>query len=73
MFNFAKMGNCSICAIRSKAVDALNPTEVEYLQGNCAEVDMKPGESIIKEDSLSSHTAYLKTGLATIHKMGKRN
>jgi len=64
------MGNCSICAIRSKAVDALNPTEVEYLQGNCAEVDMKPGESIIKEGSLSSHIAYLKSGLATIHKKG---
>ncbi len=64
------MGNCSICAIRSKAVEALNPSEVEFLQGNCAEVSMKPGESIIKEGSLSSHIAYLKSGLAKIHKKG---
>lgn len=64
------MGNCSICAIRSKAVDALDPTEVEYLQGNCAEVEMRSGESIIKEGSLSSHIAYLKSGLAKIHKKG---
>ncbi len=64
------MGNCSICAIRSKAVEALNPNEVEFLQGNCAEVNMSAGESIIKEGSLSSHIAYLKSGLAKIHKKG---
>ncbi len=64
------MGNCSICAIRSKAVETLNPSEVEFLQGNCAEVNMTAGESIIKEGSLSSHIAYLKSGLAKIHKKG---
>jgi CRP/FNR family transcriptional regulator len=64
------MGNCSICAIRSKAVEVLNPEEIDILQYNCAEVSMHAGESIIKEGSLSSHIAYLKSGLAKIHKKG---
>jgi CRP/FNR family transcriptional regulator len=64
------MGNCSICAIRSKAVEVLNPEEIDILQYNCAEVNMHAGESIIKEGSLSSHIAYLKSGLAKIHKKG---
>ena len=64
------MGNCSICAIRSKAVEVLDPEEIDILQYNCAEVNMRAGESIIKEGSLSSHIAYLKSGLAKIHKKG---
>jgi CRP/FNR family transcriptional regulator len=64
------MGNCSICAIRSKAVETLSPSEVGFLQENCAEVLMKRGEGIFKEGSLSSHIAYLKSGLAKIHKKG---
>ena len=64
------MGNCSICAIRSKAVEVLNPEEIDILQYNCAEVTMHAGESIIKEGSLSSHIAFLKSGLAKIHKKG---
>ena len=61
---------CEFCKIRSKAVEALKPEEVVLLQNNCAEVELSAGESIIKEGSLSSHIAYLKEGLAKIHKKG---
>jgi CRP-like cAMP-binding protein len=64
------MESCEFCNIRSKAVETLNSTEVDLLQNNCAEVDLLTGENIIKEGSLSSHIAYLKEGLAKIHKKG---
>ena len=64
------MLNCDNCKIRSEAVKALKRDEVELLQNNCAEVELGPDESIIKEGSLSSHIAYLKEGLAKIHKKG---
>lgn len=64
------MESCEFCKIRSKAVEVLKPEEVGILQDNCAEVELEAGESIIKEGSLSSHIAYLKDGLAKIHKRG---
>ncbi len=66
------MEDCESCKIRSKAVTALKPEEVVLLQNNCAEVELSGGESIIKEGSLSSHIAYLKEGLAKIHKKGPK-
>jgi len=64
------MPDCEFCAIRSKAVETLNPEEMSIHQENCAEVVLQPGESIIKEGLISSHIAYLKTGLAKICKKG---
>jgi CRP-like cAMP-binding protein len=64
------MQDCETCAIRSKAVETLNSDELHLLSENCAEVKLQPGESIIKEGLLSSHIAYLKTGLAKICKKG---
>ena len=64
------MQECETCAIRSKAVETLNPEELHLLSDNCAEVTLQPGESIIKEGLLSSHIAYLKSGLAKICKKG---
>ncbi len=64
------MENCEFCKIRSKAVETLTQDEVQLLQENCAEVDLVADENIIKEGSLSSHIAYLKEGLAKIHKKG---
>ena len=64
------MQDCETCIIRSKAVETLNPEELQLLSENCAEVVLQPGEMIIKEGLLSSHIAYLKSGLAKICKKG---
>lgn len=64
------MQNCEFCAIRSKAVETLNSEELNIHRQNCTEVTLQPGESIIKEGLLSSHVAYLKSGLAKICKKG---
>lgn len=67
------MQQCETCAIRSKAVETLNPEEIQLLSENCAEVKLQPGELIIKEGLLSSHIAFLKSGLAKICKKGVRD
>lgn len=64
------MQDCDTCQIKSKAVETLNSEELDILSRNCAEVTLQPGESIIKEGLLSSHIAYLKSGLAKICKKG---
>ena len=64
------MEPCELCAIRSKAVQTLTKKELEIHQDSCAEIKLIPGEKIIKEGLLSTHVAYLKTGLAKIHKKG---
>ena len=64
------MQDCDTCQIKSKAVTTLNPEEMTILKENCASVVLLPGETIIKEGLLSSHVAYLKSGLAKICKKG---
>ncbi len=64
------MKDCIDCAIRSRAVKTLTPEEFNIHRENCAELELEAGESIFKEGQLSSHIAYLKSGLAKIHKKG---
>jgi len=64
--------DCIHCGIKSQAVETLGIKELEFLNNNCAEVYVKPGEYIIKEGTLSSHIAYLKSGLAKVHMKGPR-
>ncbi len=64
------MQNCKTCIIRSKAVNTLHPKELQFLMESCAETTYNPRESIIKEGMLSSHIAYLKSGLAMVSKKG---
>ncbi len=64
------MQNCKTCIIRSKAANTLNPNELTILMESCAETTFNPKESIIKEGTLSSHVAYLKSGLAMVSKKG---
>ena len=64
------MNLCNNCAIRSRAVETLTKEEFEIHEDNCAELELEAGEYIFKEGQLSSHIAYLKTGLAKIHKKG---
>lgn len=65
-----KREECKNCAIKSRAVETLNDSELDFLNSNCAEVLLKNGESIIYEGKLSSHIAYIKSGLAKIHMTG---
>lgn len=67
------MQNCKTCVIRSKAVNTLNSQELNILMGNCAETAFSSRETIIKEGTLSSHIAYLKSGLAMVSKRGVKN
>ena len=64
------MQDCKNCVIRSKAANTLNVKELNFLMGSCAETTFNPKENIIKEGILSSHIAYLKSGLATVSKKG---
>jgi len=68
-----KMQLCKDCVIKSKAVEALDPEQLNLLQENCAEITFQPGEKIIKQGLLSSHIAYLKSGLAKICKNGVKD
>ena len=67
------MQNCKTCVIRSKAANTLNSEELNILMGSCAETTFNPGENIIKEGVLSSHIAYLKSGLAMVSKRGVKD
>jgi CRP/FNR family transcriptional regulator len=62
--------NCTECAFKSRVVECLTNEELGMLTENCAVVLCKTGELIIKEGSLSSHIAYIKSGLVKIHKVG---
>lgn len=62
--------NCTKCAFKSRVVECLTNDELNLLTENCAVVLCKAGELIIKEGSLSSHIAYIKSGLVKIHKVG---
>jgi len=64
------MQDCNTCVIRSKAADTLNAQELNILMESCAETTFNPREKIIKEGILSSHIAYLKSGLAMVSKKG---
>ena len=64
------MEQCELCAIRSKAVKTLTKEELVIHQEHCAEILLSPGEQIIREGLLSTHIAYLKSGLAKVHKKG---
>ena len=54
---------CLYCDIKSAAVGFLDELQLKLLGENCAEAVFKKGETIIKQDSLSSNIIYLKEGL----------
>ena len=51
---------CLYCDIKSAAVGFLDELQLKLLGENCAEAVFKKGETIIKQDSLSSNIIYLK-------------
>jgi len=61
---------CKFCNLKSNAAKKLNNSELDILNLNCAEVQFKNGDMIIKEDALSTNVAYVKSGLVKIHVKG---
>jgi len=57
---------CSACLLKSKAVENLGDTELNILGQNCVEVAFEKGETIFKQDALSSNIIYLQTGLVKL-------
>jgi len=65
--------NCLYCNDKSCAVSALQKKELEILSGNSSEIELKKGELLYKEGSLSSNIIYLKTGLVKEYTTGINN
>lgn len=61
---------CQVCKSKSTAAKHLNACELDLLGSNCAQVAFKTGDIIIKQDSLSTNVAYVKSGLVKIHMQG---
>lgn len=61
-----KTYKCEDCPVRSKAANYLSIAELEVLGENCVEAQFEPGETIFKQNALSSNIIYLKEGLVKI-------
>jgi len=61
-----KTNRCSTCLLKSKAVKNLGDTELELLGQSCVDVEFEKGETIFKQDALSSNIIYLQTGLVKL-------
>ncbi len=62
--------SCSACLIKSKAAESLIDNELELLGQNCVEVAFERGETLFKQDALSSNIIYLQKGLVKIIMQG---
>ena len=58
--------SCTSCLLKSKAVESLDDTELELLGQSCVEASFDKGETIFKQDALSSNIIYLQTGLVKL-------
>lgn len=54
--------NCIDCKHKSFAVSVLSLKQLELLNSNSKEVDLKKGDVILHSGALNSHIVYLKTG-----------
>jgi CRP-like cAMP-binding protein len=61
---------CKFCSIKSKAASTLSEEEIEKLSCNCALVNFRKGDPIIKQGTFSTNVAYLRSGLAKVHIAG---
>ena len=58
--------SCSSCLLKSKAVGSLGENELHILGRGCVQAVFKKGETIFKENALSSNIIYLQTGLVKL-------
>jgi len=58
--------SCSTCLLKSKAVESLGDDDLDLLGQSCVEVAFEKGETLFKQDALSSNIIYIQTGLVKI-------
>jgi len=61
-----KSVSCSTCLLKSKAAENLGDTELNILGQNCVEVAFEKGETIFKQEALSSNIIFIQTGLVKL-------
>jgi len=61
-----KSSGCSVCLLKSEAIKDLDTSELNILGNSCVEVVFKKGETIFKQNALSSNIIYLQTGLVKL-------
>lgn len=61
---------CKTCVFKSQAVSKLTKEQIEQLSFNCALANFGKGDSLIKQDMLSTNVAYLRSGLVMVHIRG---
>jgi len=61
-----KSSSCSICLLKSEVVKDLDTSELNILGKSCVEAVFKKGETIFKQNALSSNIIYLQTGLVKL-------
>ncbi|UBM61879.1 Crp/Fnr family transcriptional regulator [Candidatus Sulfidibacterium hydrothermale] len=61
-----KSVSCSVCLLKSEAVKNLDIPELNMLGSSCVEAAFKKGETIFKQNALSSNIIYLQTGLVKL-------
>jgi CRP/FNR family transcriptional regulator len=58
--------SCSTCLLKSKAVESLGEDDLNLLGQSCVEVAFEKGETLFKQDALSSNIIYIQTGLVKL-------
>jgi CRP-like cAMP-binding protein len=61
---------CSVCPFKSLAVQKLTSEELSRMENNCAIIQFKAGENIVRQGSLSTNIVYVRSGLVKIHVNG---
>jgi len=61
---------CKFCDKKSKAAELLDLEELEKLGDECAQVNFKKGDIILKQGALSTNIAYVQNGIVKIHIRG---
>jgi CRP/FNR family transcriptional regulator len=64
------MRQCNNCNIKCAAAGSLHPEQFEVMENNTVEVHFKKGDNIFREGALSLNVAFIKSGIAKIHKRG---
>jgi CRP/FNR family transcriptional regulator len=58
--------SCSVCLLRLEAAKNLDIPELKMPGNSCVEAAFKKGETIFKQNALSSNIIYLQTGLVKL-------
>ncbi|MFZ4768755.1 MAG: Crp/Fnr family transcriptional regulator [Ferruginibacter sp.] len=58
---------CKFCSLKSRASETLTLHELETMEHNCTKIQYKKGDKIIIQGEVTTHLAYIKTGLVKVH------